>query len=367
MQMSVRSLLLAGAVACAMAAPARAQDAQPLSSQSVAAEYRAIVDNGRRPAAENSLVHIHPTPAARASMPASVRSRNNFHNFEASRETVPTAVALSQSRAAGAAFPAPALWNPDDLVNYGGVPANKWGVAAAKQINLYVNCTSDACWGNGAGAVTGFQTALNASSFIAITNQYVQTSAGARYPLGPQYYWKGTIPSAGAPFTNPVLLDSQAQALAASAASAAGIHGYGAIYHVFLPKGTDVCFDGSNVCYSPDAPANFYFCGYHGSFDTPAGHVLYTVEPYAFVPGCFINGMSATDAQASVLSHETFETITDPDPNNQWSTSAALINTLGEIGDECAWRIYNVPLVVGRSYNIQLEYDNARHACASAP
>jgi hypothetical protein len=52
------------------------------------------------------------------------------------------------------------------------------------------------------------------------------------------------------------------------------------------------------------------------------GHVLFSVEPYQNVPGCSVgtpspNGV-VVDSQASVLSHEMFETITDPDGTAWW-------------------------------------------------
>lgn len=101
--------------------------------------------------------------------------------------------------------------------------------------------------------------------------------------------------------------------------------GYGHIYHVFLPPGQDECFSHpSKVCYSPDDPKTFVFCAYHSSVQfKDIGHVLYSVEPFQDVPGCSVrpgtpNGQLA-DSTNNSLSHELFETISDPD-GNTWIT-----------------------------------------------
>jgi len=70
------------------------------------------------------------------------------------------------------------------------------------------------------------------------------------------------------------------------------------------------------------------------------GHVLYSVEPFQNVEGCSSrpgtpDGQLA-DSTNNVLSHETFETIPDPD-------GTAWLNILDngvfgqEIGDECSF------------------------------
>jgi len=103
--------------------------------------------------------------------------------------------------------------------------------------------------------------------------------------------------------------------------------------------------------------------------------VLYTVEPYQNVGGCQVesgtpNG-ELVDSTASVLSHETIETITDPDGTAWWnSTSNAMYGD--EIADECEFittTSFDVPVftVGSKSYGIQRQYDNKRHACTEAP
>jgi hypothetical protein len=105
------------------------------------------------------------------------------------------------------------------------------------------------------------------------------------------------------------------------------------------------------------------------------GHVLYTVEPYQDVPGCQVatptpNG-DLVDSTASVLSHETIATITDPDLDAWWS-DVSLIEQGAEIGDICepvpnsSLRFLDPEFQVnGKNYKIQLEYSNHFHGCAN--
>jgi hypothetical protein len=80
------------------------------------------------------------------------------------------------------------------------------------------------------------------------------------------------------------------------------------------------------------------------------------------------------DSHTLVLSHETFETNTDPDITAWWNS---LDNGLygQEIGDECSFLIFPAPNTVyfdpsdvtlnGKKYIIQPEADNAQHGCST--
>ena len=148
--------------------------------------------------------------------------------------------------------------------------------------------------------------------------------------MGTEGLLAGTLP--------PILFDEDIIAIAHAGAAAFG-SGYHHIYHIFLPPGQDVCFTGTNECYSPDNPDTFFFCAFHASVDfSDIGHVLLTVEPYQNVNGCSVvqpspNG-PIVDSTADVLSHELFETITDPDGTAWWNRYD--LDLFGaEIGDEC--------------------------------
>jgi len=229
------------------------------------------------------------------------------------------------------------------------------------------------CWGN----PEGFLRDLEISDFIRVADQYVGMTGSNRYTVGkshPMTY----VPT---PKTAP-LTDFDMHVIVHAAAAASGQSGYKHIYHVFLPRGQDVCFVGG-PCYSPDVPATFAFCAYHGSVTfKDVGHLLYTVEPYQNVGGCSVrpgtpNGQ-LVDSTNNSLSHETFETITDPD-GTAWFNFTAVILAGAEIGDECSFFVVvpispkvSVPFfnpsvfTIGHHrYAVQPEYANDEHACTS--
>jgi hypothetical protein len=258
-----------------------------------------------------------------------------------------------------------------DLSYLGGAVVQ---VAASHAIYLLPNghCSViSTCWGN----PEGFLRDLEVSEFIHLADQYTGTSANNRYSVGKHAmisYKPGSVP----------LTDADVQAFVHKVASTMGV-GYGNIYHVFLPPGQDECFTPTDrTCYSPDVPSTFFFCGYHSSVDfKDIGHVLYTVEPFQNVDGCSVRPGTSNgqliDSTDNTLSHETFETITDPD-GNAWFNLKALALQGAEIGDECSFVKINFTtgaaffdpsiFVIGvHRYGVQPEYTNAEHACASNP
>jgi len=231
------------------------------------------------------------------------------------------------------------------------------------------NCTMATCWGD----PEAFLRDLGNSDFIHVIDQYVGLFSNNRYTVG----FHATVnytPPAGP------LLDSDIAAIVHAVAVQTGASGYGHVYHVFLPPGQDECAV-PGYCYSPDNDATFYFCAYHDSTDFPdIGHVLFTVHPYANVPGCQVqpgtpNG-TLIDTVNDAVGHEMFETITDPD-GDTWRNDSGAFN-LGnyEVADECQFYVVvggqaygNVPTfqIGAHRYSMQLIYSNEQHACSSAP
>ena len=247
----------------------------------------------------------------------------------------------------------PQSGDPRALTNYGGPT-----VPNAMSYNLYVNCAAS-CW----GTPSTFLTNLANSTMIHLVDQYVNVSAEIRYSYGS---------SIAVSYPAGTLHDSDVYAIVHQAAASLGT-GYGVVYHVFVPQGTDVCSSAAGGCYSPDQPAQWTFCAYHGNTDfSDIGHVLYSVEPYQNVSGTY-NGQQLScqaqyapngqvvDATASTLSHELFETITDPDVPNHL---AWYNQSYGEIGDICRFTPTGGPVTInGVSYGLQKEYSNADQDC----
>jgi len=259
--------------------------------------------------------------------------------------------------------PAPGFY-PDDLDFFGG-PV----VTSMESHNVYLNASSSPCktvakcWGN----PEQFLTDLGMSTFIHVTDQYTGVSGT---------YTNGAHVNATFPIPTGVIDQSDLFGIVHDAAVKLGTpSGYGHEYHVFLPPGVDTCFDLSAVCYSPDNPSSFYFCAYHGSVTfSDIGHVLFSIQPDQNVPGCQAAppnpNSELIDSTNSVLSHETIETITDPDIN-AWIADESLVASGDEIGDLCEPTGNNNgqfldPTVTlnGHKYEIQLEYSNHYHACA---
>ena len=294
------------------------------------------------------------------SMPAHTQAGKNARAVELARRLQSGGEEIKPATSAAAL---PGFYPADLDYSHGKV------VTTAQFHNVFVNCTAIAtCW----GAPGLFLSDLGKSDFIHVTDQYVGTTANNRYSLGTGAYATYSV------YGNTLYTEDLFVILHAAAKALKGT-GYGHIYNIFLPKGTDTCFDQTAVCYSPDNPADFYFCAYHGSVTfSDIGHVLFTVEPYQDVPGCYAAkpnpNSQLMDSTNSVLSHETFETITDPDPPSGWVNFSSLLEEGNEIGDEC------VPLgdstaafldptfpINGKKYEVQLEYSNKYHACVSFP
>lgn len=241
---------------------------------------------------------------------------------------------------------------PDDLTNYGG-PVMK----SAAAHNIYVNCPAknQTCW----GAPEAFQKSLAGSSFAAMLTQYTGSKASA-YTLSDSTNVSFPV------YRGTALYENDLFAIIHQVAAKLKKNGYTDIYHVFLPKGTDTCFDFSKQCYSPDYKRTFFFCAYHGTVRfSDLGLIVYSIEPYQDASFCLTKksagASEVTNSTISTLAHETFESITDPGPKLAWYNFVG-----GEIGDECEFFVSPVT-IGGLVYNSQPMYSNKYHACATKP
>jgi hypothetical protein len=98
---------------------------------------------------------------------------------------------------------------------------------------------------------------LPATTSFHITDQYTGNNNNNRYTVGA----RATImlPLPPQPLTDLDMLE-----VVHAVASLTGQTGYNHVYHVFLPPGTDECFDSTfTTCYSPDNLNTFFLCAYH--------------------------------------------------------------------------------------------------------
>lgn len=314
------------------------------------------VNDADRAAALNTIhVYKHAyfarTPAGRAARHEAAPSRS--------------ASAKSVFQLSGTGF----TQDPGDVTFQGG-PTIQFAVSHAVFVNPGGTCSIAGCWGD----PERFLDDVGGSDFIRLVDQYTGITAHNRYAVGNRAVLTDPIAE------NP-LLESDLIAILHGVVAQTGDTGYGHIYHLFLQPGTDTCFDppNNNVCYSPDVPATFAFCAYHDSVTFPDfGHVIFTVEPFQGPgSGCEDSPVGAPNGQLAdstddTLSHELFETISDPD-GTAWFNLSNLALLFNEIGDEClfigpdgflaepTFRVDN------HLYRVQSEYSNAKHACAISP
>jgi hypothetical protein len=266
---------------------------------------------------------------------------------------------------------------PGDLTYNGGAV-----VVSMENHAIYLHpkggCTIAGCWGN----PERFLRDLGKSEMIHIVDQYTGSTANNRYTVAEEATNVNYTPPPK-PFTDNDMVALVHAVVVSESEDHRYETGYGNEYHIFLPPGQDECFDSTfTVCYSPDNPASWIFWAYHGSADfSDIGHVLYSVEPFQNVSGCNVepgtpNGQ-LVDSTNDVLSHETFETITDPD-GTAWFNDFSQSLFQQEIGDECSFLAFNAAgmflgfnpsnvTLNGNKYAIQPEYNNADHACTTKP
>jgi hypothetical protein len=115
-------------------------------------------------------------------------------------------------------------------------------MTAAASFNIYVNCSTggESCWGD----PEGFEKNLTGSSFAALLEQYTQSP-----PSG--YTFGGAFNVKYHTFTKLFYQNDLLAVLHAALVRNGKKAGYSNMYHIFLTKGTDTCFDRTRSCYSP--------------------------------------------------------------------------------------------------------------------
>jgi len=196
-------------------------------------------------------------------------------------------------------------------------------------------------------------------AIVGVLTQYV---GGVNITYGGSYFDATGYSPTG------TVTDAQLQAEVRKAQSAMGwTGGLGHNFFVVTGPGEKVC-DGSSC-------SNTSFCGYHGTLSDVAGaETAYASIPYPG-SGCLVASTqgptdAVTNTAVNVVSHELFETITDPGVgfgDYGWYDAAGY-----EIADKCAY-IYgpisaangqgDFVTTPGNDYLIQEEYSNAASDC----
>lgn len=244
--------------------------------------------------------------------------------------------------------------------------------------------------GQSATMASGYQTILNqlAADYVghdisAITTEYYQTISGAtKYVSGLPSEVTSTGSLGGTyvdtdPYPAPVCVmpafpgncldDAQLQAELLKVMKAKGwTAGLDRMYLVFTAKGLGSCMDAAGK--SCDTPGSGY-CAYHSHTTLNSVPVIYGNMPYAYPAGCSgtsnsPNNNADADTEATALTHEVSEAITDPE-GNAWGSAKG-----NEIGDLCAYNYGTNTYDSGKAnqfwnghyYEVQREFDNHLYA-----
>jgi hypothetical protein len=244
-------------------------------------------------------------------------------------------------------------------------------MSSAVAYNVYVTpdgkqCANEKCWGN----PEEFLKALTGSPLAGVAQQYTNGGPTA-YTYGGSVAVKYRLA-----YTNTFYFNDLLTILSAAAHHFRAV-GLNAEYHLFLPPGIDTCFDQTAACYSPDNLASFVFCAYHTAVFYQHNVIVFSVEPWQNAKvkvgkqkffACQNQQVPAgtnrlNSGTASTLSHESFESWSDPLPNTGWFNS----NYNMEIGDVCAYTFMDTETMNGQSWYVQQEYSNTYHGCADTP
>ncbi|MBV8367321.1 MAG: hypothetical protein JO036_00075 [Candidatus Eremiobacteraeota bacterium] len=271
-----------------------------------------------------------------------------------------------------------AMNSPLDLLYIGG-PV----LGSAVSNNIYINCTAS-CRASSGLQPGQFLSDLGKDEYTELLYQYlaspgvaISTPLTGRYTKGPgvDIAWTPGPANAQPGYTNPLVrFGDIANWLVATIGAVNGLNdGQNHVYNIFLPPNTDRCLSASR-CYSPDQPATNTFCAYHSyallTTNTGVVPIYYTLIPDQGTPSCTppgnlplpnqVGSNQRTDATDSTLSHELFETITDPQLDAWYN-----LNLNSEIGDLCAY-YDNFVTINHHKYMIQSEYSDIGHMCISA-
>jgi hypothetical protein len=193
-------------------------------------------------------------------------------------------------------------------------------------------------------------------------SQCVVTNGPGVVSLGGSFVETRAYPHAGTradPLQDSDIQNEITRAIAANGWTA----GMDAEFFVLTAAGIEECSGG---------PCTFdTYCAYHASFDSGGRKVIYGyLSDASFnVGGCSeglatgTNGQLSSDREVALLTHEFFESITDPISGSSawWNPSDG-----NEGGDNCNQIPSTVPLLNGNSYDVQRQWSNDTSSCIAS-
>jgi hypothetical protein len=154
-------------------------------------------------------------------------------------------------------------------------------------------------------------------------------------------------------------------------------------FFVFTAAGSQECQTDSRTADCTFSDSQQSYCAYHSVFQAPA----VSADPatlYAYIPSAANGGGQCNlppdfsgpnhdniaDATLDSVSHEQFETVSDPNPGSGWYDDSASAKLEGEIGDKCESSFGSLNadgsniILHGHPYLLQQEWSNTLGHCS---
>lgn len=242
-----------------------------------------------------------------------------------------------------------------NLVNKGGPLLNQvniypiwWGPANQWPAN-YQSIVLSALNGMSCAATTCTQT-------TGLLNQYFPTAAKANIAIGTQYS-DLTAPPSNSPTTSAILTEVN-KLVGNSRLDPKGLY---LVFTSNFPRWSSFC-----AWHSAGSVSNKWFTvGYMPNLTGVAGC---SIDWFSNYPQANQAGHSlGADSEVNILTHEIYETMTDPMLNNRWGW---VDSTYSEIGDKCIWASKaastQLSLANGTTWTVQTEWSNSVSGCAAS-
>ena len=193
-----------------------------------------------------------------------------------------------------------------------------------------------------AQAIAGFFAQFGATPQYNVITQYYDFGGNVRGGLTTTYWIDNSTPPQN-------VTDATVQGEVIRVIGSVGLDA-NAVYEVFLPPTSYASYGTATSCGGP----SLRFCAYHGDFTYSGADVKYSSMPYPSCGGCQWSGWTAAQNFEHFATHETRESVTDPD-GNAWYDRQGL-----EADDKCAWS--PSPFLVN-GYGYQYEWSNLNGGC----